>query len=255
MGMHGDMEGGMVAEDPLHAEGSDALGHVPEAIRHPPWLLIGAGAIAAGILLLGLVGFFIDHGLQLSFDRAVLLTMRHGTMHGTPIGPAWLKLAMIDITALGGATVLPVIVVIAAGFLAVRRLWLTMWLVLGGTITGSIAIGLVKTLVARARPELTDHLVQVTSASFPSGHAANSAIVYLTIATLIVQIVEGRATRIYILAVTALLVTLIGVSRLYLGVHWPSDVIAGWSFGTLWALAWWSLGAWLRLKRAGSRDI
>ncbi|MEP7004808.1 MAG: phosphatase PAP2 family protein [Sphingomonas bacterium] len=240
----------VVPNDPLHAEGADALGQVPDAIRHPPWLLIGAGAVAAGILLLGLVGFLIDHGLQLDFDRTILLAMRHGTMHGVPIGPAWLKLAMIDITALGGATVLPIVVLIAAGFLAVRRLWLTLWLVLLGTITGSIAIGLVKTLVARARPELTDHLVRVTSESFPSGHAANSAIVYLTIATLIVQIVEGRGARTYILAITALLVTLIGISRVYLGVHWPSDVLAGWSFGTLWALAWWALGAWLRLKRA-----
>ena len=242
-----------IVENPLHADSADAPGQIPEAIRHPPWLLIGAGAVASGILLLGLLGFLIDHGLQLNFDRAILLAVRHGTMHGAPIGPAWLRLAMIDITALGGVTVLPIVVAVTAGFLAVRRLWLTMWLVLGGTITGSIAIGLVKTIVARARPELTDHLVQVSSASFPSGHAANSAIVYLTIATLIVQIVEGRGTRIYILAVTALLVTLIGVSRLYLGVHWPSDVIAGWSFGTLWALAWWALGARLRLKRAGSR--
>ncbi|MEO9132601.1 MAG: phosphatase PAP2 family protein [Sphingomonas sp.] len=241
----------MIADDPLHAEGADALGQVPDAVRHPPWLLIGAGAVAAGVILLGLVGYLIDSGLQLNFDRTILLAMRHGTMHGAPIGPVWVKLAMIDITAIGGATVLPVIVAVTAGFLAVRRLWLTMWLVLGGTITGSIAVGLIKTLVARARPELTDHLVQVSSASFPSGHAANSAIVYLTIATLIVQIVEGRGTRIYILSVTALLVTVIGISRLYLGVHWPSDVLAGWSFGTLWALAWWSLGAWLRQKRAG----
>ena len=239
-----------ISNDPLHAEGADAPGEIPEAIRHPPWLLIGAGAVAAGILLLGLVGLLIDRGLQFDFDRAILLGMRHGTMHGAPIGPAWLKLAMIDITALGGATVLPIIITITAGFLAIRRLWLTMWLVLVATITGSITIGLVKTLVARARPELTDHLVQVVSESFPSGHAANGAIVYLTIAALIVQIVEGRGARIYILAITALLVTLIGISRVYLGVHWPSDVLAGWSFGTLWALAWWALGAWLRLKRA-----
>jgi len=244
-----------ITDDPLHAEGVDAPGQIPDAIRHPPWLLIGAGAVAAGILVLGLVGFLIDHGLRLSFDRAILLAMRHGTMHGAPIGPAWLKLAMIDITAIGGATVLPVIVAITAGFLAVRRLWLTMWLVLGGTISGSVAIGLVKTLVARARPEVTDHLVQVSSASFPSGHAANSAIVYLTIATLIVQIVEGRGTRIYILTVTALLVTVIGISRVYLGVHWPSDVLAGWSFGTLWALAWWAIGAWLRLRRADRSGV
>ncbi|GAA0294302.1 hypothetical protein GCM10009087_00100 [Sphingomonas oligophenolica] len=243
--------GELIAEDPLHAEGADAAGQIPEAIRHPPWLMIGAAAVAVGVLLLGLVGFIIDRGLQLGFDRSILLAMRHGTMHGAALGPPWVKVAMIDVTAIGGVTVLPIIVTVTAGFLAVRRLWLTMGLVLGGTISGSIMVAIVKTLVARARPELTDHLVQVSSASFPSGHAANSAIVYLTIASLIVQIVEGRGARAYILVTTALLVTIIGVSRIYLGVHWPSDVLAGWSFGTLWALAWWSLGAWLRLRRAG----
>jgi undecaprenyl-diphosphatase len=241
----------LLPDDPLHAEGADTGGHIPDDIRHPPWLLIGAGAVAVAVLILGLVGTLIDRGWQFGFDSSILLAMRGGTMHGTPIGPVWLKQAMIDVTAMGGETALVVIVTIIVGFLAVQRHWLTFWLVLGGTISGSVAVGIAKALIGRARPALTDHLVQVTSASFPSGHAANSAIIYLTIASLIVQIVEERRARTYILIVAALLVTAIGVSRVYLGVHWPSDVIAGWSFGTLWALAWWALGAWARLRRAG----
>ena len=241
----------MTPDDLLHAEGADAVGQLPDDIRHPPWLLIGAGAIAAAVLLLGLIGMLIDRGLQLEFDRTILLAMRNGTMHGAAIGPVWVKQAMIDVTALGGETVLVILVAVIAGFLAVQRHWLTMGLVLGGTISGSIAIGIAKALIGRPRPELTDHLVQVTSASFPSGHAANSAIIYLTIASLVVQIVEERRARIFILTVAALLVTAIGFSRIYLGVHWPSDVLAGWSFGTLWALAWWALGAWARVRRAG----
>lgn len=243
------------SDDPLHAEGADTGGRIPDDIRHPPWLRLGAGAVAASVLILGLVGTLIDRGWQFGFDSRILLAMRGGTMHGTPIGPFWLKQAMIDVTALGGETALVILVTIVAGFLAVQRQWLTFWLVLGGTISGSIAVAIAKALIGRARPALTDHLVEVSSASFPSGHAANSAIIYLTIALLTVQIVEEQRARRYILIVAGLLVIAIGFSRVYLGVHWPSDVIAGWSFGTLWALAWWALGAWLRLKRAGASVV
>ncbi|OYY70079.1 MAG: hypothetical protein B7Y47_10900 [Sphingomonas sp. 28-63-12] len=178
-----------------------------------------------------------------------MLAMREPENMRVPEGPVWLKQVMLDVTALGGETVLTLIVIVTAGFLALRRHWLTFWLVLAGTISGSWAVGLVKTIVGRPRPALIDHLVEVWSASFPSGHAANSAIIYLTVTLLLMQIVESRAARWYMIAVAMLLVTAIGVSRVYLGVHWPSDVLAGWSFGTLWALGWWSFGSWLRLRR------
>jgi undecaprenyl-diphosphatase len=239
----------MPADDPLDAQGVDTVGRIPSGVRDPPWLLAAGGAVAAAVLLIALVGALIDQGSQFAFDRAILLAARGGSMHGTPVGPAWLAPTMVDVTALGGPTILAMVVALTCGFLAVRRLWLTMGLVLGGTVTGSIGVALAKGLVARPRPELTDHLVTISSASFPSGHAANSAIIYLTLATILMQIVEGRAARSYILAAAALLVVAIGCSRVYLGVHWPSDVLAGWSFGILWALAWWMLGARIRLGR------
>jgi len=223
-----------------------------EAIRHPPWLLGAAGAVALAVLFVTILGDAIEDGAQFSFDRAILLWARGGSAHGAPIGPVWFRAAMIDITAIGGVTVLVLMVALVAGFLALRRHWLTLALVLGGTISGSLAVTLVKNLVARPRPTITDHLVSVSTLSFPSGHAANSAIVYLTMATLLGQLVEGRAARTYLFAGTALIVTLIGVSRVYLGVHWPSDVLAGWAFGTLWAVAWWAIGAWARLRRAAA---
>src|SRR3546814_7587701 len=96
----------------------------------------------------------------------------------------------------------------------------------------------------------SDLLVEVSSMSFPSGHSANSAIVYLTIATLLAQVVDTRGARNFILVAAGLLVAAIGCSRVYLGVHWPTDVLAGWSFGTFWALGWWALGAWIRIKRS-----
>lgn len=240
----------MIADDPLHAEGADAAGQVPDAIRHPPWLLAAAGAAAVAMLVVALLGTVIYRGHQFAFDRALLLAMRGGLRHGAPVGPPWLQQAMLDVTALGGGTVLVIVIVLASGYLAMRRLWLTMWLVLGGTISGSVAVALAKQAFARPRPDLTDHLVTVSSASFPSGHAANSAIVYLTLATIIVQIVEERGSRHFILIGAALVVTAVGCSRVYLGVHWPSDVIAGWAFGTLWAVAWWAIGAWARIRRA-----
>jgi undecaprenyl-diphosphatase len=155
------------------------------------------------------------------------------------------------VTALGGVTVLVMIVTVVTGLLATLRLWVTAALVLAATVSGSIAVEIAKQLVGRVRPQVIDHLVQISTASFPSGHSANSAIVYLTMASLLTQVIEREATRWYVLIVAVVLVTAIGISRVYLGVHWPSDVLAGWSFGTLWALAWWSIGARIRLARAG----
>ncbi|MEG3088384.1 phosphatase PAP2 family protein [Sphingomonas sp. PB4P5] len=235
----------------IHAEGADARGVVPGNVRHLPWLLISGAALGLAILIVGAVGALIDRGWELSVDRAIMLWTRHGSAHGIPIGPPWVRSAMVDITALGGVTVLTVITVIVIGFLALKRLWLTMWLVLGGTISGAIAVAVAKSIVARPRPEIIDHLVTVSSASFPSGHATSSAIVYLTLAALIMQIVPGRLVRGYIICAAALLVGAIGCSRVYLGVHWPSDVLTGWGFGALWALMWWGIGAWARLRRAG----
>ncbi len=225
---------------------------VAPALRHPPWPVIAvATAAAAGVLLLSL-GWLLDRGVQFRFDRAILLWARGGVAHGVPPAPAWFTQAMLDVTALGGVTVLVLVTALAAGFLVALRHWLTLALILGGTISGTLLVTLVKALVGRTRPTVTDHLVHVYDASFPSGHAANGACVYLTLALLLLQITERRAVRRYILSATALLVVAIGCSRLYLGVHWPSDVLAGWTFGALWAVAWWALGAAIRRRVAGA---
>lgn len=229
---------------------------VPAEIRHPPWTIVAltAIALAGGVLwLLGwAVGEISEGELHFPFDRAILLWARGGVAHGVPPGPPLLTQAMLDITALGGVTVLVLVVGLVAGFLIAARHWLTLALVLAGTISGSTVVTLVKGLVARARPDVTDHLVQVYDASFPSGHAANSACVYLTLALLLLQITEGRAVKRYILAAAMVLVSAIGITRIYLGVHWPSDVLGGWIFGSLWAVAWWALGAAIRLRVVGA---
>ncbi|WBH15627.1 phosphatase PAP2 family protein [Sphingomonas radiodurans] len=220
----------------------------PEGITHPPYAFIALLALAGAVLVIALLGSTIARGSQFDFDSAIMLGLRIPGDLATPVGPVWLRQAMIDVTALGGGTVLTIVVVLTIGYLLAGRHFLTAALVFGGTVSGSNAVALGKRLVARERPALVDHLVEVSSASFPSGHASNSAIIYLTIALTVMQIVPSRAARWYLFGATIALVTLIGVSRVYLGVHWPSDVLAGWSAGALWALAWWALGSWLRLR-------
>jgi membrane-associated phospholipid phosphatase len=230
-----------------------AMSSAPPDIRHPPWpiIAVAATALAGGVLLLA--GLLVGDGAQFRFDRAILLWARGGVAHGVPPGPAWFTQSVLDVTALGGPTVLVLVAAIAVGLLLVQRHWLTLGLVLAGTISGTLVVTAVKALVGRTRPSVTDHLVQVYDASFPSGHAANSACVYLTLALLLVQITPHRAVRRYILGVALVLVTAIGCSRVYLGVHWPSDVLTGWTFGGLWAVAWWALGAALRVRVANRK--
>jgi undecaprenyl-diphosphatase len=207
--------------------------------------------VAAAVLIVVILGWTIDRGHRFLFDRALLLALRRAGDLATPVGPHWLEGAMIDVTALGGGTVLTIVVVLTLGALAAARLWVTAGLVLAATVSGSLAVDLAKQLVARAPPEVVPHLDEVSSLSFPSGDSANTAIVYLTLATLLTQAIRGPALRRYVVGAAIVLVFAIGVSRVYLGVHWPSDVLAGWSFGALWALGWWAIGARIRLARAG----
>ena len=216
--------------------------------RRLPLALRAAGFGAAALALLLLFGLLVDR-YPFAFDRALVLSLRTPGALARPVGPGWLLPFMRDVTALGDGNLLTLAVVATAGLMLARRLWWTALLVAGSTITGSLIVSWAKAHVARGRPDLVPHLTEVHNLSFPSGHAANSAIVYLTLAALGTRAVKERAVRNYLVACAVLLVGLIGVSRVYLGVHWPSDVLAGWSFGTLWALGWWELG---RAPRRGA---
>ncbi|MEH3102202.1 phosphatase PAP2 family protein [Sphingomonas adhaesiva] len=140
------------------------------------------------------------------------------------------------------------------GLLLVRRLWLTAALVVAATVSGSLLAAQAKFFFHRTRPRAGRSPRPRHRLSFPSGHATNSAIVFLTLAGLLVQVERGRGARTYTMAVAVLLVGAIGVSRVYLGVHWPSDVVAGWCAGTGWAALWWWLGAQARVLLARRRQ-
>ncbi|RYD97674.1 MAG: phosphatase PAP2 family protein [Sphingomonadales bacterium] len=214
------------------------------ASRRIPWPIVAASACAALLLLIIWFGHELAEGDGASIDRAIMLWMRVPGHPDVPAGPAWLPSAMRDITALGSATILTFVVAAAAIFLALHQRMRSVALVLGATILGSLVITFIKALISRARPDLIDRLMQETSHSFPSGHSANSAIVYLTLATLFFPVLPDRHMRGFVLGVALLLTGAIGVSRVYLGVHWPSDVVAGWVFGGAWAMLWW----WIELR-------
>jgi len=234
-------------QPPAPAEPLVPLAEERTPSRRVPWGIVLAACFAAAFALLLWLGHELNEGDGGAFDRAVMLAMRVPGHPDLPRGPAWLPSAVRDVTALGSSTVLSFVVLVAALFLWLRRRGRTALLVLASTSLGAVAISVVKALVGRSRPDLIDRLMQETSNSFPSGHAASSAIVYLTLTTLLFPVVREPRMRAYLIGVALVLVGAIGVSRVYLGVHWPSDVIAGWAFGGLWALLWWRIE--LRLMR------
>jgi undecaprenyl-diphosphatase len=169
-----------------------------------------------------------------AFDRTILLALRRPDLPAMPIGPLWLEQSAIDISALGGFTLISLICLSGAALLlAFGRRSAAAWIAFVA-ISSSLLEGGLKLWLHRARPELVPHLATVTSLSFPSGHATMSAAVYLTLAIMIGE--EYPKLRRYCVGYAVLLVMLIGASRVYLGVHWPSDVIAGWCIGSSMAL-------------------
>ncbi|HEY4193476.1 MAG TPA: phosphatase PAP2 family protein, partial [Mesorhizobium sp.] len=156
-----------------------------------------------------------------------------------------------DITSLGGTVVLCMVTLAAVVYLFVTRQPRTALFVLVSVVGGQALSSALKLAVDRPRPELVSHLVHVSTLSFPSGHAMMSAVTYLTLGALAARFVHGHAARIYLLTLAVLMTLMVGVSRVYLGVHWPSDVFAGWCAGFAWALLCW-LAARLWQRRRGS---
>ncbi|MGN7158568.1 phosphatase PAP2 family protein [Sphingomonas sp. SAFR-052] len=217
----------------------DPLRPEPRPSRRMPWSIIGIAAAGGVLLLLFFLGTRVMQGDVFALDRRLMLALRGSD--GTPIGSVRFTSMVRDVTALGSTTVLTILVAFVALLLASMGRWRTGALVALACSSGSWANVLLKHAVARTRPDLVPHLMAETSNSFPSGHAANSAIVYLTLATLAWPLLRRPAARAFAMAAAVLLVIAIGASRVYLGVHWPSDVLAGWLFGALWAIGWWRI--------------
>jgi undecaprenyl-diphosphatase len=152
----------------------------------------------------------------------------------------------LDATALGSPLVLVLMVAAVLGLMLLHRQYRIVWLTLLTTVGGTLVSYLLKQIIERKRPMVVPHLREVSTPSFPSGHAMLSAIVYLTLGIFLMQIVRGRFTKLYCLLWALFLTFLVGISRIYLGVHYPTDVLAGWMAGLVWALACWLVAHYLR---------
>lgn len=203
------------------------------ANRRLPYL--GLAAVALLIGGFGLIAEAMGEGDTAAFDDAVLGLFRAPGNPSDPIGPAWLEEAMRDLTALGSFSVLSILVVVIVLYLMLRGRVRTGLFLAGSVIGGALVSSGLKALFDRPRPALTD-ATRVFTASFPSGHATTSAVVYLTLGALLAGAGAARRLRVFYLVTAALLTIAIGTTRLYLGVHYPTDVLAGWAIGTAWAL-------------------
>lgn len=190
----------------------------------------------------------VVEGETRAFDEAVLTALRTAGEVENPIGPAWLELVFVDITALGGHTALTIITLAVIGYLLIERRRAAALLVLLSIAGGALISHFAKIGFSRPRPDLVGHLVDVHTLSFPSGHAMLSAVTYLTLGALLTRVTKSRGVRAYFLGVAILLTLLIGVSRIYLGVHYPTDVLAGWSLGAGWAMICWVAALWLQRR-------
>lgn len=207
-------------------------------------------ASISGFLFFSLMSEMLE-GETHAFDEAILRALRSPEDLATPIGPDWLTKAVTDITSLGGVTVLALLTTLSVVYLLLIRKRVTGLFLLASVLGGWMVSNALKLGVARPRPDLVPHLVEVHDLSFPSGHAMLSAVTYLTLGLLLARMQTSRAARYYFVATAVFLTLLIGMSRVYLGVHFPTDVLGGWSAGAAWACLCWLIG--LRVIPAAER--
>ena len=209
------------------------------------WEKIEFSVLLAGIVAAGGLWGFVElaevarDSSARAFDTEILLSFREAGRPDDPVGPSWLEEAVRDVTGLGSMIVLVLVTAATIFYLLLIRKWREALMILIAVGGGQILSSLLKLGIDRPRPDLVSHLAEVQTLSFPSGHAMMSAVTYLTLGSMLAGIVPGRVTKVYVLGVAVLLTLMVGVSRVYLGVHWPSDVLAGWCAGFAWAMLCW----------------
>ncbi|MCU7497178.1 MAG: phosphatase PAP2 family protein [Ignavibacteria bacterium] len=208
-----------------------------------------------GILIFLLITGIVVSGNTRQLDELVVTALREPGDYSKPVGPRALIGIMRDVTSLGGATFVTLTTVIVIIYLLLEKKRRSLMLVLLATLGGGMLETFLKSLIARQRPSAVFQLMPEYSHSFPSGHSMMSAVVYLSLAVLIARIQKRRVIRIYVIAVALFLTFIIGISRIYLGVHYPTDVLAGWALGLAWASFVWFLSWKLELRDKSGKDL
>lgn len=219
----------------------------------PAMLAMLAPALAGTSLFLGLTSEMLEGETRI-FDESILLFLRQPDDLSVPIGPGWLTHVVDDITSLGGTTALFLITALTIIYLLIVRQRSVGAFVALSVVGGWVISTVLKIGIARPRPEIVPHLISVNDLSFPSGHAMVSTVTYLTLGALLSRIQTTRAARVYFIAVAIFLSVIIGFSRIYLGVHYPTDVLGGWCAGASWAMFCWILAQRYLWSRSGPGD-
>jgi undecaprenyl-diphosphatase len=206
-----------------------------------PELPVLLALLSAALLAWGFIELAdeVAGGETQSVDERVVDALRNPDDPRLPRGPRWLADGARDITALGSTVVLTLVVAFSAGYLLLLGRTRGAALLVAAVLSGVLLSSTLKSSYNRTRPPEGSALQGTQTASFPSGHSFSSAVVYLTLGAMLARFARTRRLRVYFIVVALLLPLLIGLSRVYLGVHYPSDVLAGWAAGAAWALWWW----------------
>ena len=213
----------------------------PSEKQHPTVieLLIALFVLCAAVLGFILLADAVSSGVTEQFDQRILLALRSPDDLSDPIGSVVVESVVRDITALGGVALMTLTTLAVVGFLGFSgQKTLAVWVLIASVGALLLSSGL-KQMIDRPRPDLVPHQTMVHTQSFPSGHATQSAATYLTLGVLLAGSQRRRRVKVFIFTLAVLTTVAVGFSRIYLGVHWPTDVLAGWTAGAAWALCCW----------------
>lgn len=215
--------------------------------KHEIGAIVAVFVAAALLLMFGSIAEEVVEGETDKLDRAVLMTFRTPGNPTDLIGPEWFEEMVRDVTALGSYAFVIIIVTAAIGYLLLVRKYGLALLLLAAEGGGMLISTLLKELFSRPRPDI-EHAARVFTASFPSGHATLSAVTFLTLGALLTRVTSDRKSKLYFMGAAVVLTLMVGLSRLYLGVHYPSDILAGWCIGSAWATLCWGGALWLQRR-------